>query len=151
MKVELEKIVLGHSSLTDRIHAGVLNKKGNMFLQKKDVSNLFIDCVIRRWEGQKETISAGDKKWEISVKNTTEKPNVRGTKYEGQVSSDAEIVRLQNLGIKMANEIERKRQKIRLLKKALTRIVAEFDTTTPVPNQKEAVRYANNLLQSNDE
>jgi len=49
-------------------------------------------------------------------------------------------------------QLARKDNKIRLLRKALTRMVAEFDTTTPViPNQKEAVRYANNLLQSNDE
>ena len=49
-------------------------------------------------------------------------------------------------------QLARKDNKIQLLRKALTRMVAEFDTTTPViPNQKEAVRYANNLLQSNDE
>lgn len=49
-------------------------------------------------------------------------------------------------------QLARKDNKIRLLRKALTRMVAEFDTTMPViPNQKEAVRYANNLLQSNDE
>lgn len=49
-------------------------------------------------------------------------------------------------------QLARKDNKIRLLRKALTRMVAEFDTNTPViPNQKEAVRYANNLLQSNDE
>ena len=49
-------------------------------------------------------------------------------------------------------QLTRKDNKIRLLRKAITRVVAEFDTTTPViPNQKEAVIYANNLLQSNDE
>lgn len=68
MKIELEKLVLGHSSLTDKVHAGVLNKKGDLFLHKTDVTNSFIDCVIRRWEGQKETIGGGDNKWEISVK-----------------------------------------------------------------------------------
>ena len=46
-------------------------------------------------------------------------------------------------------QLARKDNKMRLLRKALTRMVAEFDTITPViPNQKEAVRYANNLLQS---
>ena len=50
------------------------------------------------------------------------------------------------------DQLARKDNKIRLLRKALTRMVAEFDTVTPViPNQKEAARYANNLLQSNDE
>lgn len=62
-----------------------------------------------------------------------------------------EVIRLQNIGISLANEIERKTQKIRLLKKALTRVIAEFDTDTPViPNQKESLRYANNMLKSND-
>lgn len=41
MKVELENIVLGHSPLTDSVFAGVLNKKGDQFLQKKNVSNFF--------------------------------------------------------------------------------------------------------------
>ena len=68
MKVELEKIVLSHSKLTDRVFAGVLNKKGDLFLNKTDVSNHFIDCVIKRWEGQKEVIGAGNQRWEISVK-----------------------------------------------------------------------------------
>lgn len=50
------------------------------------------------------------------------------------------------------HQLARKDNKIRLLRKALTRMIAEFDTTMSViPNQKEAVRYANNLLQSNDE
>lgn len=58
-----------------------------------------------------------------------------------------EITRLQNIGIAMANDIEDKRNKIMLLKKALVRMVAEFDTTAPViHNQKKAVEYANELL-----
>jgi hypothetical protein len=39
--------------------------------------------------------------------------------------------------------------KIRLLKKALTRMVSEFDTATPViPNQAQALRFSNNILNS---
>lgn len=58
-----------------------------------------------------------------------------------------EITRLQNIGIAMANDIEDKRNKIMLLKKALIRMVAEFGTDNPVvPNQKKAVDYANELL-----
>lgn len=50
------------------------------------------------------------------------------------------------------DQLARKYERIRLLKKALTRMVAEFDTTTPViPNQKLAVKYAINLLNGNDE
>ena len=36
-----------------------------------------------------------------------------------------EVTRLQNIGIAMANDIEDKRNKIMLLKKALVRMVAE--------------------------
>ena len=58
-----------------------------------------------------------------------------------------EVTRLQNIGIAMANDIEDKRNKIMLLKKAIIRIVAEFETDTPVvPNQKKALEYANGLL-----
>ena len=67
-KVDLDKIILGKSDLTDTIFAGVLNKKGNMWLQKKDVTHQFLDCVIKRWENQQETISSGDSQWVITVK-----------------------------------------------------------------------------------
>jgi len=73
--------------------------------------------------------------------------NVIGTNYEGKGTADSEITRLQNISIAMSNDIEDKRNKIMLLKKALVRMVAEFDTTTPViPNQKRALEYANELL-----
>lgn len=67
MKIELENITLGHSPLTDSIFAGVGN--GRVWKHKKDVTNSFIDCVLSRWTGYKETIVASDgKKYEISVK-----------------------------------------------------------------------------------
>lgn len=66
MKVELEKIGLGHSPLTDKVFAGIGTK--NKWLHKKDVTNDFISCVISRWEGQLESISSGNDTWEISVK-----------------------------------------------------------------------------------
>lgn len=68
MKVELEKITLGHSELTDSIFAGILNKKGDKWLQKQDVTNSFIGCVVSRWENQTETIESGKDKWQITVK-----------------------------------------------------------------------------------
>ena len=74
MKVDLDNLVLSKGSMTDNIYAGVLNKAGTMFLQKTDVSNYFIDCVIKRWEGQKEIISAGEQKWEISVNKLNKTP-----------------------------------------------------------------------------
>lgn len=68
MKVELEKITLGHSEITDSIFAGISSKAGNKWLHKTDVTNSFIGCVISRWENQKEVIQSGKDKWEITVK-----------------------------------------------------------------------------------
>lgn len=67
MKVELEKIRLGHSPLTDNIYAGTILKEG-VWRNKHDVTNDFLSAVIARFEGKKETISAGKEKWEITVK-----------------------------------------------------------------------------------
>jgi hypothetical protein len=68
MKVELENIKLGHSSITDRIFAGITNKKGDKWLNKQDVTDTFIGAVISRWENQTETIVSGKDEWQITVK-----------------------------------------------------------------------------------
>ena len=68
MKIELEKITLGYSDLSEEIYAGVLNKAGNKWLNKKNVTNEFTDCVIRKYEGMTTTVSSGSDKWEITVK-----------------------------------------------------------------------------------
>ena len=68
MKIELENVKLGHSELTDNIYAGKLNKAMNKWLQKVDVTNQFLDCVIKRWENKKETITCGSSQWEITCK-----------------------------------------------------------------------------------
>lgn len=66
-KVDLDKITLGHSPLTDKIFAGTTERPG-VWRNKVDVTNAFIDCVINRWENQKETIQSGENRWEITVK-----------------------------------------------------------------------------------
>lgn len=72
MKVDLEKVTLGHSPITDSVFAGTLVKPG-LWKNKKDVTNEFIGCVISRWEGHKEIISSGNSTWEISVKKISPK------------------------------------------------------------------------------
>ena len=67
MKVELEKLHMGHSPLTDKVFVGTVIKEG-VWRNKTDLTNDFITCVISRWEGQKEVISSGKNKWEITVK-----------------------------------------------------------------------------------
>lgn len=68
MKVDLEKINLGHSPLTDRIFAGTSIKPG-VWRNKVDVTNDFLGCVIARFGGYKSEIKDSDGKvYEITVK-----------------------------------------------------------------------------------
>lgn len=68
MKVDLEKINLGHSPLTDRIFAGTSIKPG-VWRNKKDVTNDFLHCVISWWAGHVQEIETADGKiYEITVK-----------------------------------------------------------------------------------
>lgn len=74
MKVELEKIVLGHSELTDTIFAGIVNPKGLTWRHKVDVTDSFYACVISRFGGFRETIECPDgKEYEIIVKEIKKK------------------------------------------------------------------------------
>jgi hypothetical protein len=67
MKIELEKIRLGHSPLSGRIFAGSIIKEG-VWRNKIDVTNDFLQCVINKWEGHEEVIEANGEKWKISIK-----------------------------------------------------------------------------------
>lgn len=74
MKVELDNIRLGHSSLTDKIYAGILvPSKQPSWKHKVDVTNDFITAVINRWENKSENISSGNDEWEITVKKLNNK------------------------------------------------------------------------------
>lgn len=67
--MKAEQIKLGISPVTDTVFAGRLNKKGNMWLEKADVTDMFIGCVIQRFEGSVETIESSDgSEYEITVK-----------------------------------------------------------------------------------
>jgi len=70
MKVELEKLKMNISPLTDEIFVGIIDKKNpNMWKHKTNLTNNFLACVIERWNGYKEEITSGDgKKYEISIK-----------------------------------------------------------------------------------
>ncbi len=68
MKVELEKLRLGYSELSETVYAGILNKKGNQWLKKTEVTDDFINCVIQKYQGSTETIECDGEEWEITVK-----------------------------------------------------------------------------------
>ena len=71
MKVDLEKLRMGHSPLTDHVYVGTSIKNG-VWRNKIDLTNDFIGCVIARWENKTESISAGGQTWEITVKKVNQ-------------------------------------------------------------------------------
>jgi hypothetical protein len=63
MKVELNNVVLGMSALTETVFAGTLNKAGNMWLQKTDVSQSFMAVLFQFVDPKKiREISSGKEK-----------------------------------------------------------------------------------------
>jgi hypothetical protein len=66
MKIELEKIKLGHSPLSGRIFAGSIIKEG-VWRNKIDVTTDFLQCVINKWEGHEEVIESDGQKWKVTV------------------------------------------------------------------------------------
>jgi len=67
--MKVEDIRLCHSAVSDRVFAGKLNKAGNEWLDKKDVTDDFLNCVLNRWVGFEQTITAPDgTKYEVRVK-----------------------------------------------------------------------------------
>ena len=67
MKVELDNVNLGYSSLSGSVFAGT-NIKPGVWRHKGNVTQSFIHCVIQKYEGKIETIASGDNEWEITVK-----------------------------------------------------------------------------------
>ena len=72
MKVELDNVTLGYSSLSGEVFAGTSIKPG-IWRHKIAVTNSFITCVIQKWEGYTEVIASGDDQWEITVKKLPKK------------------------------------------------------------------------------
>jgi hypothetical protein len=127
------------SQMTDIIHV----VKTDFFDDKKEAGKMYSGKEVA--DMMKGSCKAGLKESTISDNSYKEllKDRALVSQHNVDLIKDLKAQR---------EQLARKDNKIRLLRKALTRMVAEFDTTTPViPNQKEAVRYANNLLQSNAE
>jgi hypothetical protein len=67
MKVELDNVTLGYSSLSEYIFAGTSIKPG-VWRHKVNVTKSFLDCVIQKFEGKTTTITDDESEWEITVK-----------------------------------------------------------------------------------
>lgn len=69
MKVELEKITLGYSPLSESIFVGVPLKDGQ-WRHKQDVTNAFVHAVLVKYGGAVTVVEDNDgNKWEITVKS----------------------------------------------------------------------------------
>lgn len=69
MKVELEKITLGYSPLSEAVFAGIPLKDGQ-WRHKQNVTNSFMQSVISKFGGHVTVIEDNDgNKWEITVKS----------------------------------------------------------------------------------
>lgn len=69
---KLDNIRLAKSALNDTIYIGVLNKNGDTWIDKKDITDDFLRAVIARWNGFEETITStiDKKEYKISIKET---------------------------------------------------------------------------------
>jgi hypothetical protein len=74
MQIDLEKVTMNISPLTDEVFVGVTEKNNpNVWRKKKNVTNEFLACVIARWNGyEQEIIDSTGKKYLISLKEVAE-------------------------------------------------------------------------------
>jgi len=68
MKVELEKVRLSMTAITEDVCVGIPSKDNKSFEHKHNVTNDFIKTVIDWCGGYKRTITGGGKKYEITCK-----------------------------------------------------------------------------------
>lgn len=65
MKVDLEKVRLGMTALTEEVFVGIPERDNQSFKHKHNLTNDFIKTVIDWCGGYKRTIVGGGKKYEI--------------------------------------------------------------------------------------
>jgi len=63
----LENLKIAKGSLTDNIFAGYIDRGGERWRKKIDVTNMFLAAVIQRWAGFSEIIESGSKRYKITV------------------------------------------------------------------------------------
>lgn len=74
MKIELEKIRLGVTGISQEIVAGIPESDNKSMKHHTNVTSDFIKCIIDWCGGFKRTIKGSDgRKWEITVKEITNK------------------------------------------------------------------------------
>jgi hypothetical protein len=72
LQMAYENLKLAKSAATDEIYLGRVSTDGTSWVSgKRNMTQDFLQCVMDRWMGYTETITAGDRKFEISVKEIT--------------------------------------------------------------------------------
>lgn len=65
-KVELDKIRLAKSALTDHVYAGIPSRDNLGFTSQKDVTNDFLKAVVERFGGYETVITVSNgQKWKL--------------------------------------------------------------------------------------
>ena len=71
MKVELEKVRIGASPITDEVFVGITNKSGNLWLKKVNATNQFYDAVLSHFLGDarktERILKTGSSEFKITV------------------------------------------------------------------------------------
>jgi len=57
----MKNIRLGLGGISDKVYAGRLNKAGNMWITKQDVTSDFLNCVIHKFIDGEEIINEDGK------------------------------------------------------------------------------------------
>lgn len=69
MVMNLKNIHIAKSALTDDIYAGYVNKDGQTWRDKKNVTSEFLAAVVARWNGYKQMITVSNgKRYEVAVR-----------------------------------------------------------------------------------
>jgi hypothetical protein len=67
-----DNLVLG-KGITDNVYIGTLNKIKTRWIHKRDITNMFLQTVLERWNGYEEEIIGGDgKRYLISCREIVE-------------------------------------------------------------------------------
>lgn len=82
--MSLKTIHIGCSPLTDTVYAGYLNKDGQTWCDKVDVTNDFLAAVISRWAGYEQTIvGSNGKRYQVTVREVTKEAYEQVTTAKG--------------------------------------------------------------------
>lgn len=85
MKVDLQKLRLGHSPMSDSIFAGTLARGKRVWLNKVNLTDDFIGCVIDRFGGHEtEVEDAEGNKYLITVKKINKREPVFSNRQKNQ-------------------------------------------------------------------